>query len=186
MIRRAAALTAVGALALAGCSDDTVGTPAETSTTVTDAAETLEAVEPPADSTELTAGGLALSVPAGWETAQDDSGGLSQATARGELEGGRRAAVNLVGVPTAETDVATSLEEARSLGEVAEETEVVLPQVPGGTATLLDLEVDIEGEAARTWVLVLEHEGQTYTVTYLAVPFDETLARQTLGTLRDA
>lgn len=190
-------LAAVGVLALSGCTGSEEGSPGtsagapsgQTTTPESEeaAVETLEAVEPPADAATLAAPGLALSVPAGWETGDQSADGLTQLTARGELDDGTRAALNLVGVPAAETDLATGLADARSFGDVRTETQVSLPQLSTtGSATLLDLDVAIDGQPARTWVLVFEHEGSTYNVTFLAEPFDEALARETLGTLRDA
>lgn len=186
-------LAAVGALALSGCTGSDDGAPggssdpARTSTSPEAAVETLDAVEPAADATDLAAPGLVLSVPAAWETGEQTTEGLTQLMARGEQEDGSRAAVNVVAVPTAETDLAAAVEETRSLGEVRSETPVSLPRLStDGPATLLDLDYDIEGQPTQTWVLVFELDGSTYTVSFLSEPFDETLARQILGTLRDA
>lgn len=193
-------LAAVGVLVLSGCdvSDDGEGSTsapvseeaaAETAegTAEETAEETIDAVEPAADATTLAAPGLALSVPPGWETGDQSAEGLTQLMARGELEDGTRAAVNVVGVPTAEADLASAVAEAQGLGQVRSEKQVSLPQLSTtGPATLLDLEYAVEGQPAQAWVLVLEHEGTTYTVSFLSQPFDESLAREVLGTLRDA
>lgn len=190
----------MGVLALSGCSasDDDGGSTsasadgspsAQTSAPGPDeaAVETLEAVEPAADAADLAASGLTLSVPAGWETGDQSAEGLTQLTALAQLDDGTRAAVNLVGVPTTETDLDSALADSRTLGEVTAETQVSLPQLSTtGPATLLDLDVAIDGQPARSWVLVFEHQGSTYTVAFLSDPFDEELARETLGTLRDA
>ena len=187
-------LAAVGVLALSGCtgSDDggsgsTSGSaPAGTSDAEGAAVETIDPVEPAADATDLSAPDLTLSVPAAWEVGDQSGDGLTQLMARGE-EGGTRAAVQVVGVPTAETDTAAALDEARTLGQVRSETQVSLPRLSTtGPATLLDLEYTVEGQPAQSWVLVLEQGTSTYTVTFLAEPFDEALAREVLGTLRDA
>lgn len=149
--------------------------------------ETIEAVEPAADATALAGPGLTVSVPAGWDTADQSGDGLTQLMARGEVEGGSRAALNLVGVPTAESDLDAAVAEVETLGQVRSTTQVTLPQLSTtGPASLVDLDYALEGQAAQAWVLVFEHQDSTYTVTFLAEPFDEALARQTLGTLRDA
>lgn len=187
-------LAAVGALALSGCSgaDDAAAPdgssdPAATSTPAEAAVETIDAVEPAADATDLAAPGLVLSVPAAWETGEQSTEGLTQLMARGEQEDGSRAAVNVVAVPTSETDLTAAVDETRSLGEVRSETPVSLPNVStDGPATLLDLDYAVEGRPTQTWVLVFELDGSTYTVTFLSEPFDEALAREILGTLRDA
>lgn len=192
--RLLAVLAAVGVLALSGCSADEPGSPGAgtgsadpAGTTAAPEAEPLPAVEPAAGSTTMTAPGLTLSVPPSWETGDESEEGLTQLTARAELEDGTRAAVNLVGVPDDETDVESAVAEVRGLGELRDERLVTLPRLSTtGPATLLDLDYAVEGQTARTWVLVFAHQGVTWTVTFLSDPFDETLARDTLGTLRDA
>lgn len=194
--RSITAVAALGALLLAaGCNGSESTDPqrnGNSSPTAEPAGDApISAIEPPSGWQEVTTRDISFWVPADWETLEaPEDAGLLETTARGELEGGTLAVLNVVTVPTAETAAATWVQEMRTLGEVQDEQTFTLDGLTTtAPITLLDLTYSLEGSTARVWVLVFEHEaGDSYNLSFLAEEdtFDEEQAADLLGTLGDA
>lgn len=194
--RLSAALAVTGVLLLTACSGTGDGDPAADTTTEADGGEVaaeapITPTEDPAESQVLDTQGIAYAVPETWETQQSpEDDGLFETSARGELADGVLSALNVVTVPTTETDAQTWVGEMRQLGEVHDEQTFTMPTLSTqGPITLIEMTYAIEGGTVRTWVLVFEHQdGRTYNVSFLGSDdtFDESRAAGLLGTLRDA